>query len=270
MIQLKWCYYILLGLTMLFIGCRTKNMVIPNDYKEPKESINSNNKIYKEGVKVRFDYYFIQDKDTFKCNVLNEVPFPSSQWEMVNLRDTVGKKNLIDKIDLEITGGLFFEQTGIKFDLLSPSLKPYKHLWSETGLIENEYMVWTHPNRKFQLNILEFNPFPQIRYPLKKGTTWTDTISPYPNNKYDKWIVFNERIDCISTYKITGKTKLKTNLGVLTCYLTEAEAVNPYGKGYLTSYFNEQYGFVKWDYTNIDGSRLIMNLIGFQEKTKDE
>ena len=61
------------------------------------------------------------------------------------------------------------------------------------------------------------------------------------------------------------ETKLKTNFGTLTCYVTEAKAVNLHSKpGYLTSYFNEQYGFVKLEYTNIDGSRLVIELVEFQ------
>lgn len=137
-----------------------------------------------------------------------------------------------------------------------------------TGIIENEYNVWWHPMRQYEFSLTEFNPFPYIKYPLKKGVSWTDTISPYPNDVYNKWIRFDERIDVISTYKITGKTKLQTKFGNLTCYVTEAEAVNPHGKGYLTSYFNEQYGFVKLDYTNIDGSRLVIEMIDFQQPEK--
>ena len=120
MMDLKSCCYALFVIVLL-IGCKPTKMVDLADYEAPKESINSNNKIYKEGVSVLFDYYFIQDQDTLKVNGLAEKLWTSSPWEMVKLQDTLGKKKLIDKITLEITGDLFYTQTGIKFDLLSPS-----------------------------------------------------------------------------------------------------------------------------------------------------
>jgi len=239
-----------------------------HQYQEPIAEINTNNVIYTKGTEVIFDYYFIQNQDTLKCNVLSKIPSYRSSWEMVNIKDTTGKRHIVDKIKLNVTGKTFAKQTAISFLLLYSSLAPMKQTWTGTGLIENKYRVWTHPNRMYELEVLEFSPFPQIRFPFKKGTTWTDTISPAPSSSYNQWILFDKTIDCISTYKITGKTQLTTKIGTLECFIIKATAVNPASNnnGYLTSYFNPKYGFVKFDYTNVDGNRLVMEVFSFKKR----
>lgn len=261
MTNLKW-FYLLLAF-LIWGGCKSVDI---HSYQEPKAEINSNNIIYTKGTEIIFDYYFIHGQDTLKCMVLSDLPTYGSFWEMVNVKDMAGQKNVVDKIQLNVTGGTFANQTKISFFLLYPSLVQMKDTWTGTGLIENKHRVWTHPNRMYGLEIVEFSPFPEIRFPLKKGTTWTSTISPGPNPSYNQWIKFDKTIDCVSTYKITEKTQLKTKIGTLKCFITKATAVNPISKnGYLTSYFNPEYGFVKLEYINIDGNRLVMEVVDFKK-----
>ena len=77
--------------------------------------------------------------------------------------------------------------------------------------------------------------------------------------------VLMELLPCVATYTITGKTQLVTALGTLDCFITKSTAVNEYGEGHLTSYFNEQYGFVKLEYLNIDNSQLVIDLVVCQK-----
>lgn len=51
-----------------------------------------------------------------------------------------------------------------------------------------------------------------------------------------------------------------TPMGTLSCVKVEAIAKSRIGKTYLTAYYNDTYGFVKMDNTNIDGSKIIINL----------
>ena len=53
---------------------------------------------------------------------------------------------------------------------------------------------------------------------------------------------------------------LSTALGTLDCVCVEASAKSRIGKTRLTAYYNEKYGFVKFDYTNIDGSKIVIDL----------
>jgi hypothetical protein len=67
-----------------------------------------------------------------------------------------------------------------------------------------------------------------------------------------------------SHYEITKKEKINTVFGALKCWVVTAKAINQFGEATLTSYFHEQYGFVRWDYINIDGIRLVVDLVDFQ------
>ena len=51
-------------------------------------------------------------------------------------------------------------------------------------------------------------------------------------------------------------------MGTLSCVKVEAVAKSRIGETYLTAYYNDTYGFVKMDNTNIDGSRIEIKLVG--------
>ena len=51
-------------------------------------------------------------------------------------------------------------------------------------------------------------------------------------------------------------------MGTLSCVKVVAVAKSRIGKTRLTAYYNDTYGFVKMDNTNIDGSRLLVDLVG--------
>ena len=54
---------------------------------------------------------------------------------------------------------------------------------------------------------------------------------------------------------------VETSLGNLECYEVTAIATHEFGESSLISYFNEQYGFVKFHYININSSETILELI---------
>lgn len=264
--NIQYTLYSLLLISFLS-SCKTiqYDQKAEDDYEEPVSEMNSNNLIYKDGTELLYDYYFLKGNDTLKCQVLGNIPKPESLSRLVSIKDTVNETNIIEQVEIKATGRLFFKaQTEISFNLLSRDKKPMLYAQTWTGVVENKFKVWTHPTRMYQFAILEFNPFPEIKFPLQKNMTWVDTIKAYPFANYDEWIKFDKRINCISVYKIKGTTNLKTKLGELKCYVVEGTATTPMSKGYLTTYFNEQYGFVKLDYTNIDGNKLIMDMVSFK------
>jgi hypothetical protein len=132
---------------------------------------------------------------------------------------------------------------------------------NRTGLIDNESVVWLHPPRTGDYFILEFSPFPSIRYPFVIGTNWKwDLLVP------DQWSsenLLNWKGDRIFTsyYHISGKQVLLTALGQMDCYKVEAEGRSEFGNTQLISYFNKQYGFVRLDYTNINQTSMRLELI---------
>lgn len=66
-----------------------------------------------------------------------------------------------------------FREVGVPF---------WKVAVEKTGAIENEERVWMHPPRRNVLAILELAPFPELRFPIEVGKSWTSTL-----NLYEGW-----------------------------------------------------------------------------------
>jgi hypothetical protein len=117
-----------------------------------------------------------------------------------------------------------------------------------------------HPPRTDLFKILEINPFPYIKEPYKIRNSWTWKLE-FDNHWADKrWLIWEGAYENKYTYKITDQLKLQTKFGEIECLIITSSAVSKLGKTKLTSYFNSQYGFVKLDYSNIDGSKIIIEL----------
>ena len=132
--------------------------------------------------------------------------------------------------------------------------------WS--GIVENERNLWMHPNRDCLFQILELNPFPYIQYPIKKGNTWKWRLSIGSQWGDKRWKTWTGGI--VNKYKyriIDTDCEVVTPLGTLSCVKVEAVAKSRIGNTYLTAYYNDTYGFVKMDNTNVDGSRLLVDLV---------
>lgn len=133
---------------------------------------------------------------------------------------------------------------------------------TETGLVENSKNIWMHPPRAKLFAILELNPFPYVKYPLKVGETWEWSLKIGGHWSDKRWKVWSGSIENKYQYKIVGKEMVQTDFGALDCYVIESHAKSELGITKLVSYFNEQYGFVKLDYSNINNSKLEIKLKG--------
>ena len=133
---------------------------------------------------------------------------------------------------------------------------------SRSGIVENERNLWMHPNRSCLFKVLELNPFPYIQYPIKKGKTWKWKLTIGSHWGDERWKTWTGSIVNKYKYKITETDcEVITPMGTLSCVKVEAMAKSRIGKTYLTAYYNDTYGFVKMDNTNIDGSKIIINLV---------
>ena len=134
---------------------------------------------------------------------------------------------------------------------------------SYSGIVENERNLWMHPNRSCLFKVLELNPFPYIQYPIKKGKTWKWKLTIGSHWGDERWKTWEGIIVNKYKYKITDTDcELVTPMGTLPCVKVEAVAKSRIGKTHLTAYYNDTYGFVKMDNTNIDGSRIVIDLVG--------
>lgn len=132
-----------------------------------------------------------------------------------------------------------------------------------SGIVENERNLWMHPNRSCLFRILELNPFPYIQYPVKKGKTWKWRLTIGSHWGDVRWETWTGTIVNRYKYRITDTDcEVVTPMGTLSCVKVKAVAKSRIGTTCLTTYYNDTYGFVKMDNTNIDGSRLEINLVG--------
>lgn len=164
--------------------------------------------------------------------------------------------------------GQEYNQTVIEFNML---LNGESKAISFSGIVENERNIWMHPDRDCLLRILELNPFPYIQFPAERGKKWSWhlTIGSQWGDKL--WKTWEGKIENKYKYKIIAVGKpTETALGELMCAVVKATAKSRIGKTELTAYYNDEYGFVKMEYKNIDGSKIIINLINRELNSKPQ
>ncbi|MDR2557157.1 MAG: hypothetical protein LBC49_05550 [Bacteroidales bacterium] len=219
-----------------------------------RDSIDINNHIYKTGTAFVFDYEIIRGNDTLKLKYNNSnrsagKPFDYS-FEYANINDSnIG----IDKIVLlvkEIKKRTNENQTQI-FYLQRPDYPGC----SGTGVVENSVNVWLHPIRDKYFSALQACPFPYIKRKVKIGGTWKDAmlIGYGSSENTGEW---KGRVVLHYTYKIVGKKTISTKLGDIETSVIESKAKSKYFTTYLTSYFSEIYGFVRLEYTLVNGIKI--------------
>lgn len=128
------------------------------------------------------------------------------------------------------------------------------------GVIENIEQVWMHPIRINQYKFTEIAPFPEVQFPLKKGKKWDN-----PTMIDEGWGEWNG-LTIESTYKTAGQTTFKLNDLKIECWIIKSVAKCQLGESKLTTYFNEEFGFVKMEYQNYENEKLVFELINMEEK----
>lgn len=226
---------------------------------------NHNNKIYRVGRTFSFNYYY-EDKngDKFlmtKDNIKSDRTY-DWKFEPIDKQDS----NSVNQIILKVKSGLSpfiqyypdYNQTVILYEYQMNNGK----FWNNemTGVIENSKNSWMHPPRMDLFKILELNPFPYIKEPYEVGTKWNWKLNFGDHWADKRWLEWKGENENIYNYQISKKTKLSTKIGNLECFVIESEAKSQLGITTLTSFFNEKYGFVKLNYTNIDGSKLFLDI----------
>lgn len=143
----------------------------------------------------------------------------------------------------------------------------FKHIGVKgTGVGESSERIFLHPPRMDKYAILEFSPYPIVRYPIFVGKEW---IWNFKIGLF--WAKragiknFGKVYEFKHAYRVTKDTTILFDRNFVKCYVIEANCKSPYGSSRLISYFSEQYGFMKMRYWNMDGSRFSFML----EKVQD-
>ena len=130
-----------------------------------------------------------------------------------------------------------------------------------TGVIENVEKIWTHPFRSNQYSFTQVAPFPQIELPLRIGKKWTDNNISLKEG-FGDWA--NMKVK--SEFEIIETADIQTEYGEFkNSWKIKAVATFPLGKSELIYWFNEEFGFVKLDYTNYGNQRLKIEVAAIKD-----
>ena len=216
------------------------------------------NEIYKAG------YRFCYSLEYFDCNGSQRYYTHTGdrRWDFIKKNDSIVVEycmKILPGLEAPFLKVKDYAQTIIQYSFwqIDGNEQPVSE---KTGLVENKKNVWLHPPRTDLSSILELNPFPCIRFPLIIGKMWKGKLIIGDFWGDVRWISWEGQITNNYKYKISRKCTIDTELGVLKCYIVKSVATSTLGKTHLTSYFNQQYGFIRYEYTNIDGSQILINL----------
>ncbi len=128
-----------------------------------------------------------------------------------------------------------------------------------TGIYEEEDAIWMHPPREDEFAILEYSPFPYIRFPVSAYMSWKRDFTPGRNWINKKYGIQAESVLKFD-YKNSGTDSFRYKNRVLECWKIDAESVNLKSKTRFSGLFNSEYGFVRMMFQNIDKSVIILEL----------
>ena len=224
-----------------------------------------NNTTFTEGAAFTYTFeHLTSTQDTVYFTWLEDTNDYRFAWKFVPV-DSLDE-NTIKQVKITVKPGLEpmithipdYNQTIIQYDYLTETGKaPFV---GSSGVIENEANIWMHPPRDKYFRILELNPFPFIKAPYEIGTTWDWTLTIGSGWADERWHVWEGQIENQYVYTITEKKKIKTGVGQLECFVIESVATSRIGQTKLISFFHPEYGFVRLEYTNIDGSKTNLEL----------
>ncbi|MCD9854894.1 hypothetical protein LUD75_09270 [Epilithonimonas sp. JDS] len=236
--------------------------------KKYDEVFNNNNSIYSLGKKFTYSYYYQNaggEKFLIKKgqNIMQPQGHTIPDWEFVPFERQ--DNETINHIILQTFSGNPFQkeipeynQTAIGYDHKMNNGQSFT--MEMTGAIENEMNVWIHPPRSNFFKILELNPFPYIKAPYKIGNQWNWKLKIGDHWAEKRWLEWKGEIENNYAYEIIDKKNITTKLGNLECYVIDAKAKSRIGETELTSYYNFNFGFVKLEYKNIDGTKTVLEL----------
>nr|WP_321451970.1 hypothetical protein [uncultured Carboxylicivirga sp.] len=134
-----------------------------------------------------------------------------------------------------------------------------KHKTSGTG--EDSICIFTHPPRFDEFSILEFTPFPYVKYPLTEGTSWIWNLSPGIF-----WANKNNLVEDDDNFKYSYQIGKKSSghflfsPSLINYYVINGVTQHPKLDSSFTGYFNQTYGFIYCKFNNIDHSTITLNL----------
>jgi hypothetical protein len=200
--------------------------------EEKTEELFKNADIYKPGREWQYKGYFLDNKsDTI-------------DFQVVGLKVT-GKDFLGQQI--EIMWNYYEKASGANSLVITKG--------ERTGVINDSQTVWIHPPRMSDFSFTELTPFPHVRKPLTEGNEWKSMLNI--GKGWGEW----ENLTVKESYKAIGQKDVSTLMKKLpNCWQVDATGESEAGTYKITYYFHPQYGFVRWEYTKPDSTKVILDL----------
>jgi hypothetical protein len=259
----------------------------PDYSSTEKHRYSRDNISYKLKTAFIFDYYYIDNSGRKKKFLLSKnetsVDNPRHLTDYQHLTDST-----IDKIKLTVTDSVetfpnydsTYTQTVISYAYIIRNKKtsdslcecfqrkgetPRQFLCSgvSTGVIDNAKNLWMHPPRQLTFKILQLNPFPfyYLDESVKHWSWDLETGSPYLD---PRWINYKEKIKIHFDYARQKDEIINSPSGKIKCKVTSGTGTSEFGntvmKTSLISYYHPTYGFVRLEYVNIDGTKIVLQL----------
>lgn len=138
----------------------------------------------------------------------------------------------------------------------------YDKRTGNTGVMENDSIIFLHPPRMKEFAQLEFCPFPIVHLPISVSKTWAFEMTGTKgyirsiNREVDK------EINVASKYTVIGKVKFYSFwlAQTIDCWEIRGLGQTELGQTALTAYFSEEYGFVFLDFDTINGNKFRLTL----------
>lgn len=157
-------------------------------------------------------------------------------------------------------------------EFITPSEQQYEVVWTtdrnylkqrikNTGIIEDSTRVWLHPPRMNVFSILEYSPFPQIKYPFQVGNRWNWSLTPG-----SMWVSDELGIteDVVLKYSFSINDIVREYISPIKsfskCFLVDGKSTNGNEQSSFTGYYNPELGFVKMIFRNRNGSIITLTL----------
>ncbi|RKD86141.1 hypothetical protein [Mangrovibacterium diazotrophicum] len=133
---------------------------------------------------------------------------------------------------------------------------------NNTGAIEDTNRVFIHPPRNNEFRILEYSPFPYVKYPLKTNSNWNWqlTLGKYWEDE-ELNVLANDTLQYRYQVEAKNQEYFSFAKSLLTYYEIRSYSINPKFKSEFVGYFNDGYGFVYCQFQNIDNSTITFELV---------
>lgn len=124
-----------------------------------------------------------------------------------------------------------------------------------TGYVNNEAKLWMHPPRHHQYTITEIAAFPYLVFPLAKHKTYQRIL--FIGKGWGDW----ENLKLKYTYEITDSVSYVAQEIAYTRWTIKSESKSELGVSTMEFIYDEQLGFLSFDYDFYDDKKISIELI---------